>query len=251
MTIRLQTMSNIGQVPEELLVGRGDPVYMAHAYLTKVPVPAIVPFIEAYTKPGGVVVDPFAGSGMTGVAAAVTGRTARLFDVSVLGRHIGRNYVNFVDSHLLAKHADEVVAAVRRQLGDIYGVQCMSCNRTAPAGEDDMQPASQMPRVPALSQLLPSHEGGRMVEVGDALSALRDNGDRQRRSIGRGGGSRFDYMRMLFDPARATIQRASRCHRLHQHRLSARGDHARPADVQSPIAGAIRADYHRVVLLAS
>ena len=124
-------MSNIGQVPEELLVGRGDPVYMAHAYLTKVPVPAIVPFIEAYTKPGGVVVDPFAGSGMTGVAAAVTGRTARLFDVSVLGRHIGRNYVNFVDSHLLAKHADEVVAAVRRQLGDIYGVQCMSCNRTA------------------------------------------------------------------------------------------------------------------------
>ena len=33
-------MSNIGQVPEELAVGRGDPAYMAHAYLTKVPVGA-------------------------------------------------------------------------------------------------------------------------------------------------------------------------------------------------------------------
>ena len=29
--------------------------------------------------------DPFAGSGMTGVAAAALGRRARLFDISVLG----------------------------------------------------------------------------------------------------------------------------------------------------------------------
>lgn len=124
-------MSNIGLVPEELAVGRGDPVYMAHAYLTKVPVPAIIPFIEAYTQPGDVVLDPFAGSGMTGVAAAVTGRRARLFDISVLGRHIGRNYLNSVDSHLLLKHADEVVDATRRRLGDVYGVQCSACDRTA------------------------------------------------------------------------------------------------------------------------
>ena len=31
---------------------------------------AIAPFINHYTKPGDVVVDPFCGSGMTGVAAA-------------------------------------------------------------------------------------------------------------------------------------------------------------------------------------
>ena len=80
----LQTMSNIGRVAEEILVGRGDPVYMAHAYLTKVPVPAILPFIEAYCPPGGVVADPFAGSGMTGVAAIAAGRGARLSDISVL-----------------------------------------------------------------------------------------------------------------------------------------------------------------------
>jgi DNA modification methylase len=70
---------------------------MAHAYLTKVPVPAIEPFIKAYSPPGGTVVDPFAGSGMTGVAAAMMGRKAHLFDISVLGQHIGRNFVNLVD----------------------------------------------------------------------------------------------------------------------------------------------------------
>jgi 16S rRNA G966 N2-methylase RsmD/ssDNA-binding Zn-finger/Zn-ribbon topoisomerase 1 len=116
-------------VPEELVVGRGDPVYMAHAYLTKVPVPAIVPFIEAHTKPGDLVLDPFAGSGMTGVAAAVTGRRAVLFDISVLGQHIGRNYVNIVDAELARKQADAVVRATRDRLGDIYGVDCEACGQ--------------------------------------------------------------------------------------------------------------------------
>lgn len=127
----LQTMSNIRGVPEELEVGRGDPVYMAHGYLTKVPVPAILPFIEAYSEPGDVVLDPFAGSGMTGVAAAIAGRRARLFDISVLGRHIGRNYLNLVEADILKKQAYEVVGATQRRLGDLYGVGCAACGRTA------------------------------------------------------------------------------------------------------------------------
>lgn len=125
-------MSNINEVlPEELVVGRGDPVYMAHGYLTKVPVPAIIPFIEAFTRPGDTVVDPFAGSGMTGVAAATCGRRGRLSDISVLGRHIGQNYVNMVDAELLRKHANEVVAGVTRRLGDIYAVSCSKCGAEA------------------------------------------------------------------------------------------------------------------------
>lgn len=130
-TMRLQTMSNILEVPEELHVGRGDPVYMAHAYLTKVPVSAIMPFIEAYTHPGDIVLDLFAGSGMTGVAAAALGRRACLFDISVLGRHIGSNYVKLAEADLLRKHAAEVVEAVRARLGDVYGVSCERCGEVA------------------------------------------------------------------------------------------------------------------------
>lgn len=127
----LQTMSNRPRVPQELLVGRSDPVYMAHGYLTKVPVPAIIPFIEAYTKPGDMVVDPFAGSGMTGVAAAILGRRARLFDISILGRHIGSNYLNLVDADRLRSRASEVVRVAQQRLGDIYGVHCSGCGQRA------------------------------------------------------------------------------------------------------------------------
>ncbi len=126
-------MSNIREpeLPESIEVKRTDPVYMAHAYLTKVPVAAIVPFIEAFTEPGQLVLDPFAGSGMTGVAAAILGRRARLFDISVLGRHIGVNYQNLVDADVFRKHGELVIAVARERVGNVYGVHCQRCNGAA------------------------------------------------------------------------------------------------------------------------
>ncbi len=51
--------------------GKQNPVCMAHTYHTKVPYKAIVRYILNYTDPGDIVLDCFAGSGMTGVAAQV------------------------------------------------------------------------------------------------------------------------------------------------------------------------------------
>ncbi|MGW9437373.1 DNA methyltransferase [Streptomyces sp. NPDC055607] len=112
---------------EEIVVGRGDPAYLAHAYLTKVPVPAITPFIEAYCPSGGLVADPFAGSGMTGVAARITGRRTRLSDISVLGRHIGSNYLNLVEGYEFTETARAVVKRAKDAVGGIYEVPCGGC----------------------------------------------------------------------------------------------------------------------------
>ncbi len=117
-------------LPETIKAKRSDPVYMAHAYLTKVPLPAILPFIEAFSSPGDTVADPFAGSGMTGVAATLLGRNARLFDVSVLGRHIGANYVNLVEPDQLREAAASVVRSTHDRLGNVYAVECGACGST-------------------------------------------------------------------------------------------------------------------------
>lgn len=53
----------------DVSVGKSDSLYKAHGYHTKVPHLAIVPSILHYTQPGDIVLDGFAGSGMTGVAA--------------------------------------------------------------------------------------------------------------------------------------------------------------------------------------
>jgi DNA modification methylase len=50
--------------------GKNNPIYTAHPYHTKVPHPAIMRYILHYTQPGDIIFDGFAGTGMTGVAAA-------------------------------------------------------------------------------------------------------------------------------------------------------------------------------------
>ena len=47
---------------------KSTPIYMAHTYNTKVPPESIAPLIDHYTSPGDIVLDPFCGSGMAGVA---------------------------------------------------------------------------------------------------------------------------------------------------------------------------------------
>jgi len=53
--------------------GKTDPIYTAHSYHTKVPHKAIMRAILHYTEPGDLILDGFAGSGMTGVAAQLCG----------------------------------------------------------------------------------------------------------------------------------------------------------------------------------
>ena len=59
--------------------GKTDPIYKAHSYHTKVPHLAIVPSILHFTEPGDIVLDGFAGSGMTGVAAQWCGAAPAAF----------------------------------------------------------------------------------------------------------------------------------------------------------------------------
>ena len=70
---------------------------MVHSYHTKVPPQGIEPYIEHYTRPGEVILDPFCGSGMTGVAALKLSRSIILNDLSPAAVHIAYNYCAPVD----------------------------------------------------------------------------------------------------------------------------------------------------------
>lgn len=107
-------------LPELLVSPRSDAVYNCHAYLTKVPIAAIRPFVQAFTAPGEVVADFFAGSGMTGLAAVKAGRKAALSDISVLGRHIARGYLTRVRHEEFRALAEKVIADVRLRLSGLY-----------------------------------------------------------------------------------------------------------------------------------
>src|SRR5207253_6263261 len=74
--------------------GKNSYVYDAHTYHTKVPPQGISLLIDYYTRPGDLVLDPFCGSGMTGIAATELGRRTILCDLSPAATFIAYN-LNF------------------------------------------------------------------------------------------------------------------------------------------------------------
>ncbi len=130
----------------DVSVGKTDAIYRAHAYHTKVPHLAIVPSILHYTKPGDVVLDGFAGSGMTGVAAQWCGtapasyrheiemawkkqgrpaprwgvRRVVLNDLSPAATFIAANYNTPFDVDAFAKAGKQLLKQVEQEIGWMY-----------------------------------------------------------------------------------------------------------------------------------
>lgn len=113
-------MQKVAHLPETITAPRTDPIYNCHSYLTKVPIEAIEPFIEAFTKSGDVIADFFAGSGMTGLAALRMGRSAKLSDISALGQHIAHGYLQNIDASTLRAEGDRVIDVARKAIGNLY-----------------------------------------------------------------------------------------------------------------------------------
>lgn len=107
--------------------GKNTYVYDAHTYHTKVPPAGIEPLIEHYTRPGDVVLDPFCGSGMTGVAAAQTGRKALLSDLSPAAVFIAHNLNTPIDPDLYMDAVRSLVEDSAALDSSLYGTHCREC----------------------------------------------------------------------------------------------------------------------------
>ncbi len=110
---------------------KGSPAYRAHMYHTKVPPEAIEPYIEHYTRPGDTVLDPFCGSGMTGVAALKSGRRALLSDLSPFATFLAYNNCDGVDVDGLRAVLEGLLESVRPALEPLYRTRCPECRADA------------------------------------------------------------------------------------------------------------------------
>jgi len=113
---------------KEIAAGKNTYVYDAHTYHTKVPPQGIRPVLEHYTSPGDVVLDPFCGSGMTGVAAIESGRVPILVDLSPAATFIAYNLL----TPMCSRRYEDAVRAVLNEARDLetrlYGTHCPRCH---------------------------------------------------------------------------------------------------------------------------
>lgn len=126
--------------------GKSNPVYTAHTYHTKVPHPAIMRYLLHYTQPGDIILDAFAGTGMTGVAAQackaindeyhskITTEYNELFgkepiwgerhaicgDLSPYASIVSYNYNTPVNAILFKKEAERIFTEVEEECSWLY-----------------------------------------------------------------------------------------------------------------------------------
>ena len=116
---------------QQISAGKGGRAYNAHSYPTKVPPEAIEPFINRYSNSGDTILDPFCGSGMTGLAALRTGRRAILNDLSTLALHLSFNHTRPCDASDLESAWEHIQRELMPDIVRLYGVTCDHCSRGA------------------------------------------------------------------------------------------------------------------------
>ena len=105
---------------------RHNPVYKAHTYHTKVPWEALVPYLQHYLPEGGVVLDCFAGSGMTGIAAQKGAAASKpiysiLQDLSPAATFIANNTLRPCVTGDQFRHAsDGILEGAEKAIGDLW-----------------------------------------------------------------------------------------------------------------------------------
>jgi len=123
---------------------RGGVIFNTHNYPTKINTSAVVACIMAHTKPGDLVFDGFAGSGVTGLAATLCdkpdsdlresvekilgsatwgSRDCVLYDVSELATFISSTVLNPPDADRLSKAAQEILSLLDAEWSWIYSAK--------------------------------------------------------------------------------------------------------------------------------
>jgi DNA modification methylase len=109
-------------------------IYNMHTYWSKKPHDAIMQYIEHYTEPGDVVLDPFCGSGSTALSALMLGRKAIAIDLSPAATFITKNYCCPVDPDELMAAFEDVKRRVASEMAWLYETRCHRCGGKATTG---------------------------------------------------------------------------------------------------------------------
>ena len=130
---------------EDITGSKHGRIYNVHPYHTKVPPEAIVPLLEHYTRPSDVVLDPFSGTGMTGIAVELCNtahpreapRAAILSDISPIASFIAANYNSKAQSRaVLGKSWEEALTKAASHAGQHFRTRHIGwrASETYPAG---------------------------------------------------------------------------------------------------------------------
>jgi len=119
------------QIPPEfgMSAGKNTYTYDAHTYHTKVPPQGIAELVRHYMPQGGLVLDLFAGSGMTGVACLANGYDCILNELSPAACFIANRFTSSVSPELFEAGVNLVLNNLQGIREELYTTTCRECGK--------------------------------------------------------------------------------------------------------------------------
>lgn len=114
---------------EGVSAGKNTYTYDAHTYHTKVPPQGIAEVIKRYLPQGGLVLDPFSGSGMTGVASRIVGSDVFLNELSPAASFISNCFTGNIDADYYEEGVKKLLERVNETRLFLYSTSCRECSK--------------------------------------------------------------------------------------------------------------------------
>lgn len=115
---------------EGVSAGKNTYTYDAHTYHTKVPPQGIAEVIKRYLPEGrGLILDPFGGSGMTGVAALVAGHDVILNELSPAASFIADRFTSSISAERFMSGVEAITARLTPLREQLYLTTCRDCQK--------------------------------------------------------------------------------------------------------------------------
>ena len=104
-------------------------MYLWHKYWSRKTWNVVGEFIKAYCPKDGIVLDPFAGSGITAMEALKNGRRAIVCDLNPIATEITRLTIKSIKEIDLYNAFKRIEEQVRKKIEGLYLTECKRCGK--------------------------------------------------------------------------------------------------------------------------
>lgn len=117
------------QIPAQMHSKKGEPMYYIHKYWARKPHNVVSEYIKHYSKEGDIILDPFAGSGVTALEAVKANRKGIAIDINPIASFITYCTAIDCDLELLKQSFNAIKQSVEKRIKEFYTIKCKKCKK--------------------------------------------------------------------------------------------------------------------------
>ena len=121
--------SKIEHINYALVAKTHTPMYLMHKYWARKPHNVVSEYIQHYSKEGDIVLDPFAGSGVTAIEAIKLGRRAIAIDLDPMATFITKETAIPVDLEIFEQTFRGIEKKIKEKIYGLYRTNCAKCKK--------------------------------------------------------------------------------------------------------------------------